>query len=58
MRWPRQCLICYDWADRLLSSTVTGAVSDATSVADGVGASERGASVFQVGCHGRTRRDW
>ena len=31
---------CYDWADRLLSSSVTGAVTAATSVADGVGAAE------------------
>lgn len=31
---------CYDWADRLLSSSVTGAVPGATSVADGVGAAE------------------
>ncbi len=31
---------CYDWADRLLSSTVTGAVPGATTVADGLAASE------------------
>lgn len=31
---------CFDWADRLLSSTVTGAVPGASSVADGVAASE------------------
>lgn len=31
---------CYDWADRLLSSTVTGAVPGATTVADGLSASE------------------
>lgn len=31
---------CYDWADRLLSTTVTGAVPGATSVADGLAASE------------------
>ncbi|MCM3778175.1 RHS repeat-associated core domain-containing protein [Microbacterium hydrocarbonoxydans] len=31
---------CYDWADRLLSSTVTGAIPGASSVTDGVAASE------------------
>ncbi|GAA1153780.1 hypothetical protein F6W69_00835 [Microbacterium oxydans] len=31
---------CFDWADRLLSSTVTGAVPGATTVADGLSASE------------------
>ncbi|MDQ1110927.1 RHS repeat-associated protein [Microbacterium testaceum] len=31
---------CYDWADRLLSSTVTGAVSGASQVSDGLSASE------------------
>ncbi|WP_449407471.1 hypothetical protein [Microbacterium maritypicum] len=31
---------CYDWADRLQSSTVTGAIPGASSVTDGVGASE------------------
>ncbi|MCZ4300312.1 hypothetical protein [Microbacterium oxydans] len=31
---------CYDWADRLLSSSVTGAIPGATTVADGVVASE------------------
>ena len=31
---------CFDWADRLLSSTVTGAVPGATTVADGLAASE------------------
>jgi len=31
---------CYDWADRLLSSSVTGAVPGATTVADGLAASE------------------
>lgn len=31
---------CYDWADRLLSSSVTGAIPGATTVADGVAASE------------------
>ncbi|KAA6436821.1 hypothetical protein FQ330_00475 [Agrococcus sediminis] len=33
---------CYDWADRLLSSTVTGAVAGAHAVADGVAAAELG----------------
>ena len=31
---------CYDWADRLLSSSVTGAIPGATAVADGLAASE------------------
>ena len=31
---------CYDWADRLVSSSVTGAIPDATTVADGLTASE------------------
>ncbi|MCM3778178.1 PA14 domain-containing protein [Microbacterium hydrocarbonoxydans] len=31
---------CYDWADRLLSSTVTGAIPGASSMTDGVAASE------------------
>ncbi|MBP5802309.1 hypothetical protein J2D78_09465 [Microbacterium maritypicum] len=31
---------CYDWADRLLSSSVTGAIPGATTVADGLAASE------------------
>ncbi|MCM3778173.1 hypothetical protein [Microbacterium hydrocarbonoxydans] len=31
---------CYDWADRLLSSTVTGAIPGASSVTDGAAASE------------------
>ena len=31
---------CYDWADRLLSSTVTGAIPGATTVADGLTAAE------------------
>ncbi|MFS0895232.1 RHS repeat-associated core domain-containing protein [Microbacterium sp. 179-I 3D3 NHS] len=31
---------CYDWADRLLSSTVTGAIPGGSSVTDGVAASE------------------
>ena len=31
---------CYDWADRLLSSTVTGAIPGATTVADGLAASD------------------
>lgn len=31
---------CYDWADRLTSSTVTGAISGAHKVADGLTASE------------------
>ncbi|MGH3690827.1 MAG: RHS repeat-associated core domain-containing protein [Microbacterium sp.] len=31
---------CYDWADRLLSSSVTGAIAGATSVADGLAVSE------------------
>ncbi|WP_217183086.1 PA14 domain-containing protein [Streptomyces sp. AC495_CC817] len=35
-----QTSYCYDWADRLLSASVTGAVPGATSVADGLAASE------------------
>ncbi len=31
---------CYDWADRLLSSAVTGAIPGATTVADGLAASD------------------
>ena len=31
---------CFDWADRLLSTVVTGAVPGATSVADGLAAAE------------------
>lgn len=31
---------CFDWADRLLSSSVTGAPAGATSVADGIAANE------------------
>ncbi|GEM_PF-1969940 len=31
---------CFDWADRLLSTAVTGAVPGATSVADGLAAAE------------------
>ncbi|WP_292775014.1 MULTISPECIES: PA14 domain-containing protein [Microbacterium] len=31
---------CYDWADRLVSSSVTGAIPGATTVADGLAASE------------------
>ncbi|MCV0336049.1 hypothetical protein [Microbacterium sp.] len=31
---------CYDWADRLLSSSVTGAIPGTTTVADGLAASE------------------
>lgn len=31
---------CYDWADRLTSTTVTGAVPGATSVADGLASTE------------------
>lgn len=31
---------CYDWADRLISSTVTGAPAGATTVVDGLTASE------------------
>ncbi|MFS0794508.1 PA14 domain-containing protein [Microbacterium sp. 1P10AE] len=31
---------CYDWADRLLSSTVSGAPAGATTVADGLAASD------------------
>lgn len=31
---------CYDWADRLLSSTVTGAVTGAHAVADGLAATD------------------
>lgn len=31
---------CYDWADRLQSTTVTGAPSGATTVTDGIAASE------------------
>ena len=46
-----QTSYCYDWADRLLSSSVTGAVSGATSVADGVAASE-----ITYDVRGNTRR--
>ncbi|WP_433585479.1 PA14 domain-containing protein [Microbacterium hydrocarbonoxydans] len=42
---------CYDWADRLTSSTVTGAISGATSVADGVAASE-----IEYDARGNTKR--
>ena len=42
---------CYDWADRLTSSAVTGAVSGATSVADGVGALE-----IEYDARGNTKR--
>jgi RHS repeat-associated protein len=31
---------CYDWADRLLSTSVNGAPSDATTVADGLAATD------------------
>ncbi|WP_282217176.1 PA14 domain-containing protein [Microbacterium luteolum] len=31
---------CYDWADRLLSTAVTGAIPGATTVADGLAAAE------------------
>lgn len=42
---------CYDWADRLTSSTVTGAISGATSVADGVAAAE-----IEYDARGNTKR--
>ncbi|MFF3028845.1 PA14 domain-containing protein [Microbacterium sp. NPDC057944] len=42
---------CYDWADRLTSSTVTGAISGATSVADGVAAAE-----IEYDVRGNTKR--
>lgn len=42
---------CYDWADRLLSTAVTGAPGDATSVTDGLDASE-----IAYDSRGNTRR--